>query len=170
LRIQEATRPPEGPLRRADELVTHSRSLRGVVTLDNEAWILYGARRSQPVATNRKWSGRESGSSRRKPLPWVANGCRGKPMVRRGFGGSSPPEGSAKSPQIGAFAVEGVSRILQYAVHVGPFMEPSGSERTLECVENGRNRRKDCRLRRADRNRTGSIRRSTDELRASVRS
>jgi hypothetical protein len=44
----------------------------------------FGAQWSQPVATDGRWSGRESGSNRRKPLPWVATGCRGKPMVRRG--------------------------------------------------------------------------------------
>jgi hypothetical protein len=33
---------------------------------------------------------------------------------------------------------------LQYAMRVEPFMEPSGSERTLQSVENGRIRRQAC--------------------------
>src|SRR5215218_9683996 len=39
----------------------------------------------EPSGRNRwKWSGRESGSDRRIALPWVATGCRGNAMVRRG--------------------------------------------------------------------------------------
>src|SRR6266545_6813929 len=39
-------------------------------------WSVYGAERSQPVATGGKWRGREDRSNRRKALPWVATGCR----------------------------------------------------------------------------------------------
>jgi hypothetical protein len=48
------------------------------VTADNRGWSLYGAPWLQPVAKGGKWSGRESGSDRRKPLLWVATGCRAK--------------------------------------------------------------------------------------------
>jgi hypothetical protein len=37
--------------------------------LDNEGWSLYGARRTQPVATGGKWDDAENGSDKRKPLP-----------------------------------------------------------------------------------------------------
>jgi hypothetical protein len=36
------------------------------------------------MATGRKWDDLESGSDTRKPLPWVATGCRKRHMVRRG--------------------------------------------------------------------------------------
>jgi hypothetical protein len=51
---------------------------------DNEAWSLYGAQRSQLVATGRKWEGAENGSLKRKPLPRVATRCLSRSMVRRG--------------------------------------------------------------------------------------
>jgi hypothetical protein len=57
----------------------------------NHGWSVYGAERSQPVATGRKWDRRESGSNRREPLPWVATGCRGN--GKEGVDGSSPSEG-----------------------------------------------------------------------------
>jgi hypothetical protein len=38
----------------------------GVVMLDNEGWSLYGAQRSQLVATGGKWEGAENGSDKRK--------------------------------------------------------------------------------------------------------
>jgi hypothetical protein len=58
---------------------------RDVVALtDYTGWSLYGAERSQPVATGGKWDGRENGSDLRKPLLWVATSCRRDRMVRRG--------------------------------------------------------------------------------------
>src|SRR6266540_842345 len=39
---------------------------------------------SPAVATGGKWDGREDGSNKRKPLPWVATSCRDPKMVRRG--------------------------------------------------------------------------------------
>src|ERR671919_3084572 len=45
-----------------------------VVSIDNRGWSLYGAQRSQPVATSGKCDSAEIGSDRRKPLRWVANG------------------------------------------------------------------------------------------------
>ncbi len=44
----------------------------------NHGWSVYGAERSQPVATGGKWSGRENAPNRPKALPWVATGCRMK--------------------------------------------------------------------------------------------
>jgi hypothetical protein len=55
-----------------------------VVSAGNERWSTYGAQRSQPVAIGGKWNARESGSKRRKPLPWVATSCLRRSMVRRG--------------------------------------------------------------------------------------
>jgi hypothetical protein len=45
---------------------------------------LYGAERSQPMATGRKSECRENGPTRRKPLPWVATGCLRCSMVGGG--------------------------------------------------------------------------------------
>jgi hypothetical protein len=56
--------------------------LSGVVMLDNEGWSLYGAQRSQLVATGGKWEGAENGSDKRKPLPSVATSCLSRSMVR----------------------------------------------------------------------------------------
>jgi hypothetical protein len=50
----------------------------------NEEWSIYGAQRLQPVAIGGKWDARESGSDKRKPLPWVATSCLSRSMVRRG--------------------------------------------------------------------------------------
>ena len=47
-------------------------------------WSVYGAQRSQPVATGGKWASRGDGSNTRKALPWVATSCRDPKMVRRG--------------------------------------------------------------------------------------
>ena len=49
-----------------------------------EVWSVYGAERSQPVATGGRWDDLESGSDTRKPLPWVATSCPGPKMERRG--------------------------------------------------------------------------------------
>src|SRR5215218_10078208 len=54
-----------------------------VALTDYTGWSLYGAERSQPVATGGKWDGRENGSDLRKPLLWVATSCRQHRMVRR---------------------------------------------------------------------------------------
>ena len=76
------------------------RGRRAVLILGNKGWSLYGAQRSQPVATGGKWDGRKNGSNRRKPLPRVATGCLRRSMVRahpplRKGGGHLP--GSARS-------------------------------------------------------------------------
>src|SRR6266511_3027686 len=47
-----------------------------------EVWSVYGAERSQPVATGGRWDDLESGSDTRKPLPWVATSCPDPKMVR----------------------------------------------------------------------------------------
>src|SRR6266540_1283646 len=66
-----------------------------------EVWSVYGAQRSQPVATGSKCDGREDGSNRRKPLPWVATGCRDPKMVRRGSTVRVRQRASVKCLQIG---------------------------------------------------------------------
>ena len=60
--------------------------LRGVVTLDNQRWSLYGAQRSEPVANGRA---PRTGSDKRKPLPSAGASCLSRSVVRRG---SSQPE------------------------------------------------------------------------------
>ena len=66
-------------------------------------WSAYGGERSQPMATSGKANGRENGTNRRKPLPCgcdqLPRQCHGK----EGVDGSSPSEGSAKAPHVGAF-------------------------------------------------------------------
>jgi hypothetical protein len=44
---------------------------------------LAGSQRSQSVATGCKCEGAENGADNRKPLPWVATGCRRDSMVSR---------------------------------------------------------------------------------------
>jgi hypothetical protein len=44
--------------------------------MDANVWSIYGAEQAQAVASGRKWNGRENGSNKPKPLPWVATGCR----------------------------------------------------------------------------------------------
>jgi hypothetical protein len=80
-------------------------------TAPAEIWSSYGA------------TGAQKGANVPRPLPaktaktsqkTVANRCaylRFGPHGKEGVGGSSPPEGSAKAPHIGAFLVEGVCRI-----------------------------------------------------------
>jgi hypothetical protein len=63
----------------------------GVVMLDNERWSLYGAQRSQLVATGGKWEGAENGSDKRKPLPSVATSCLSRSMVSRASAVSCHP-------------------------------------------------------------------------------
>jgi hypothetical protein len=55
-----------------------------VAFTDDCGWSVYGAERSQLVATGGKWDGPENGSNRPKPLPWVATSCDPVRMVRRG--------------------------------------------------------------------------------------
>jgi hypothetical protein len=61
--------------------------------MDAKAWSIYGAERSQPVATGGKWDCPENGSNKPRPLPWVATSCwargsceRGAPVARRNAG------------------------------------------------------------------------------------
>jgi hypothetical protein len=63
-----------------------------------------GAPWLQPVAISRKSTECRSGRNKPKPLPWVATSCRSERMVEEGVSGSSPEEGSAKAPHVGAFS------------------------------------------------------------------
>jgi hypothetical protein len=58
----------------------------GVANADNESWSLYGAQRSQLVATGRKWEGAENGSRQAKA---VAVGCDPLPESFHGKEGST---------------------------------------------------------------------------------
>src|SRR5919204_6764588 len=55
-----------------------------VSSRDNKGWSLYGAPWLQPMAIGGKSGCAESRRNKRKPLPWVATGCRLERMVRRG--------------------------------------------------------------------------------------
>src|SRR5918995_3433637 len=55
-----------------------------VSTIGNIRWSLYGAQRSQRVATGGKRSSCETAQTSGKPLPSVATSCRRSSMVRRG--------------------------------------------------------------------------------------
>jgi len=71
---------------------------------DNAIWSLYGAQRSQPVATGGKWDGADNGSNKQKPLPWFATGCLSRSLVRRGSTVRVRQRALAKAPGIGAFS------------------------------------------------------------------
>jgi hypothetical protein len=47
-------------------------------------WSVYGAQQAQPVASTGKSAGRRNRGIKPNLLPWVATGCRGRQMVRRG--------------------------------------------------------------------------------------
>jgi hypothetical protein len=47
-------------------------------------WSTYGAQQGQPVASTGKSAGRRNRGIKPNLLPWVATGCRGRQMVRRG--------------------------------------------------------------------------------------
>jgi catechol 2,3-dioxygenase-like lactoylglutathione lyase family enzyme len=86
-----------------------------------EVWSVYGAERSQPVATGGRWDDLESGSDTRKPLPWVATSCPDPKMVRKGSpvrvrewassegpaGGVSSSLGGPRRPEVGGEEPEG---------------------------------------------------------------
>jgi len=71
------------------------------------AWSVYGAKRTQPVAIGGKCSDPENGRNKPKPLLRVATGCA---HGKEGVDGSSPSEGSAKAPEIGAFSFSSTCR------------------------------------------------------------
>jgi hypothetical protein len=79
----------------------------------------------QPVATGGRCAGPENGRT-------VALGChRLRPNLdgKEGVDGSSPSEGSAKAPHVGAFAFRFTFQVWQRAVGMEPSMELSCSER-----------------------------------------
>ena len=72
--------------------------------LENEGWSLYGAQRSQLVATGGKWEGRRE---RLRQAKTVAVGCDQLPELfhgKEGVDGSSPSEGSEKLLQMRTFS------------------------------------------------------------------
>ena len=52
--------------------------------IPTRGWSVYGAKRTQPLATGGKGRRLEKASNKPKPLPSVATSCRGDRMVRRG--------------------------------------------------------------------------------------
>src|SRR5919201_5202378 len=57
---------------------------RAVALSGNKVWSRDGAPWLQPVAIGGKSRSLRNGRNKRKPLPWVATGCRLERMVRRG--------------------------------------------------------------------------------------
>jgi hypothetical protein len=99
-----------------------------VAKVDNGGWSLYGAQRSQRVATGGKWPTRENGADRRKPLPWVATSCLSRSMVRRGSTVRVRQRALEKRANRRLFFPLHL-RTCQRASGMEPFMEPPGSER-----------------------------------------
>jgi hypothetical protein len=65
----------------------------------------------------------------------VATGCHRLPENihgKEGVDGSSPSEGSAKAPEIGAFSFAPNLHDYQRAAGMKPYMEPSGPRRSSE--------------------------------------
>src|SRR6266511_3542925 len=92
-----------------------------------EVWSVYGAERSQPVATGGRWDDLESGSDTRKPLPWVATSCPDPKMVRRGSTVRVRQRALQKPRSRGFFVcVQSVGRPMRAGME--PFMELSGRE------------------------------------------
>jgi hypothetical protein len=83
---------------------------------DDGGWSIYGAERSQPVATGGKWVGPENGSNKPKT---VAVGCDQLPIGahgKEGIDGSSPSEGFRLLPANRLFALS----LQQKSVTRGP--------------------------------------------------
>ena len=93
-----------------------------------EVWSVYGAERSQPVATGGRWDDLESGSDTRKPLPWVATSCPDPKMVRRGST-VRVRQRALQNPRSRGFCFQLDLQDAQLAVGLEPFMEPSGLKR-----------------------------------------
>jgi hypothetical protein len=72
-----------------------SRRQRPSPTTTTEDGAFMEPRRSQPVATDRKWDSRENGSNRRKPLRW---GCERLPWGPHGQGALPPGYGGGRFP------------------------------------------------------------------------
>jgi hypothetical protein len=96
-------------------------------------WSLAGA-----TGDNRWQIGRpRNGGIKPKPLPPVATSCRGTLMVRRGSTVRVRQRALQKRRKSRFLFGENLHD-LQRAVGMEPFMEPSGSERTLQSIGNGR--------------------------------
>jgi hypothetical protein len=118
----------------------HDLSARGnVAKVDNSGWSLYGAQRSQPVATGSKRDGAENGSLKRKPLPSVATSCPSRSMVRRGST-VRVRQRALQKPCKSGLCLEVELQELQRALGMEPFMELSDRRRAPHCRETGAER------------------------------
>ena len=107
-------------------------------------WSVYGAERSQPVATGCKWDRRESGSNRREPLPWVATSCARTLMVRRGSR-VRVRQRACKSPGNRAFTLRSTARCAAsggYGARYGAFRSREAACRSPEATWAGARRSK----------------------------
>ena len=97
------------PRWRAPQLTSRLRSVARVVNrespLGSGRWSVYGAQQAQPVASTGKPAGRRNRRNKPNLLPWVAIGCRGRQMVRRGSTVRVRQRAlvRGKSPEIGDF-------------------------------------------------------------------
>jgi hypothetical protein len=108
-------------------------------------------------ATGGKSSGRQKPENRLNWRQTVADGCHRLPFGshgKEGVDGSSPSEGSAKHRLFCRRRLQD----LQYAVRVEPFMEPSGSERTIQSVRTGCIRRRRRHIRSVNRSHAANLR------------
>jgi hypothetical protein len=121
-------RPPSRDSTRSKRTTPgHDLSARGnVAKADNSGWSLYGARRSQPVATGSTRDGSGNGSLKRKPLPSVASSCLSRSMVSRASAVGCHPlrevpslrrRGSTRGPLSAGFR-----RALTQATHYSTIM------------------------------------------------
>jgi hypothetical protein len=121
-------RPPSRDSTRSKRTTPgHDLSARGnVAKADNSGWSLYGARRSQPVATGSTRDGSGNGSLKRKPLPSVASSCLSRSMVSRASAVGCHPlrevpslrrRGSTRGPLSAGFR-----RALTQATHYSSIM------------------------------------------------
>jgi hypothetical protein len=79
-----------------------------VAFIGDRGWSICGADRAHPMATSRKCDELEK---RPKPAKTVAAGCHRLPIGahgKEGVDGSSPSEGSAKSPHIGVLSFRSI--------------------------------------------------------------
>jgi hypothetical protein len=69
--------------------------------LADPGWSVYGAQQAQPVAISGKSPSRGKRQNKPNLLPWVASGCRGRQMVRRGSAVRVRQRASRKVLQMG---------------------------------------------------------------------
>jgi hypothetical protein len=106
-------------------------------------WSVYGAQQAQPVASTGKSAGRRNRVNKPKLLPWVATGCRGRQMVRRGSTVRVRQRALQNRRTTGLLVSDRFADSRTWGRY-GALMEPSGRKRgpgephcALPCAANG---------------------------------